>query len=134
MCKALAFAFLLVCGGCSAFTSGLADVRTGLDGYEAGLAELCGGGVVTDLCERARGFDESAQKFYGVAVVADQTGRDLQPTLDQVIADIKAGWDLLKGVFAKKQAAPTSPSSASFPTPAATEPLSWEQFLGTHGA
>lgn len=95
--------------GCSALTSGLADVRTGLDAYNAGLATACPKTVISPLCESARDISAASSVWYDAAVLAEETGAAAKPGIQGVLNDLKDGWEILKAAFAKAPAA-TVPS------------------------
>lgn len=95
--------------GCAAFSNTLADVKTGLDAYNAGLATACPQPVHSPLCESARDISAASSVWYDGAVLAEETGAAAKPGLQGVLNDLKDGWEILKTAFAKAPAA-TVPS------------------------
>lgn len=104
----LAFVVLLLTAlsGCSALTTTLSDVKSGLDAYNAGLAKACPAPVHSPLCESAREISEASELWYDGAILAEETGQAAKPGLQGVWNDIKDGWEILKAAFAKAPAAP----------------------------
>lgn len=133
---AVVTALVAATSGCAAYTSTLADIRTAQLDYAAGLASVCPKERTSDLCTAGREWFVATDNLYQGAVLADQTGRDLEPLAKEFWTSLQNGWSSILALFGKKSPGTEEMAVVVSPSPVEADVTikSWEETVAQPGA